>query len=303
MTPTKHPFLDPQALSRLLALPLNARQAMLGSVSGRHRSPIRGSSLEFAQYRKYVPGDDTRRLDWRTWGRTDRFYIKEFEADTNLRLCLICDASGSMDYPESQPGKDNRMELARKIAAGLAYLATRQGDAVGLWGVGADHRQRIPSKRGANHLGIVLDQLGDLQPKGETTLIECLHTAAEEIRQRALIVVISDFFVEPEELKTAIQHLRFRRHDIAMFHLLQANEIDFNFDRPARFVDLEGGDPMLIDPSLAASRYREVVRAYLHAMDNVVRDTAIDYNRILLGEKSDDILARFLLSRLQKGGR
>ena len=297
------PLLDPTALARLLALPLNARQAMLGNVSGRHRSPVKGSSLEFAQYRKYVPGDDTRRLDWRTWGRSDRFYIKEFEADTNLRLCLIVDASGSMDYPDPAPGKRTRMDLARQLAASLAYLAAHQGDAVGLWGVGADHRQKIPSKRGATHLNLVIDQLTALQPKGETTLIESLHTAAEEIRQRALVIVISDFFVEPAELKSAIQHLRFRRHDVALFHLLAPEEIDFNFDRPARFLDLEGAEPMLIDPSLVATRYREVVRAYLTAIDTLVRDTAIDYHRILLQENPEEILARFLLSRLQKKSR
>lgn len=297
------PLLDPTALARLLALPLNARQAMLGNVSGRHRSPVKGSSLEFAQYRKYVPGDDTRRLDWRTWGRSDRFYIKEFEADTNLRLCLIVDASGSMDYPDPAPGKRTRMDLARQLGASLAYLAAHQGDAVGLWGVGADHRQKIPSKRGATHLNLVIDQLTALQPKGETTLIESLHTAAEEIRQRALVIVISDFFVEPAELKSAIQHLRFRRHDVALFHLLAPEEIDFNFDRPARFLDLEGAEPMLIDPSLVATRYREVVRAYLTAIDTLVHDTAIDYHRILLQENPEEILARFLLSRLQKKSR
>lgn len=297
------PLLDPTALARLLALPLNARQAMLGSISGRHRSPVKGSSLEFAQYRKYVPGDDTRRLDWRTWGRSDRFYIKEFEADTNLRLCLIVDASGSMDYPDPAPGKLTRMEFARQLAASLAYLAAHQGDAVGLWGVGADHRQKIPSKRGATHLNLVIDQLTALQPKGDTTLIESLHNAAEEIRQRALVIVISDFFVEPAELKGALQHLRFRRHDVALFHLLSPEEIDFNFDRPARFVDLEGADPMLIDPSLVATRYREVVRAYLNAIDTLVRDTAIDYHRILLQENPEAVLARFLLARLQRKSR
>lgn len=297
------PILDPTALARLLALPLNARQAMLGGVSGRHRSPVKGSSLEFAQYRKYVPGDDTRRLDWRTWGRSDRFYIKEFEADTNLRLCLVVDASGSMDYPDAAPGKRNRMDLARQLAASLAYLAAHQGDAVGLWGVGADHRQKIPSKRGATHLNLVMEQLEALQPSGQTTLLESLHTAAEEIRQRALIIVISDFFVDPAELKSALQHLRFRRHDIALFHLLAPEEIDFNFDRPARFVDAEGGDPMLVDPSLVATRYREVVRAYLAAIDAMVRDTAIDYHRVLLHENPEEVLARFLLSRLQKGRR
>jgi len=208
-----------------------------------------------------------------------------------------------MDYPDPAPGKRTRMDLARQLGASLAYLAAHQGDAVGLWGIGADHRQKIPCKRGATHLHLVIDQLTALQPKGGTTLIESLHTAAEEIRQRALVIVISDFFVEPDELKSAIQHLRFRRHDVALFHLLAPEEIDFNFDRPARFLDLEGAEPMLIDPSLVATRYREVVRAYLTAIDTLVRDTAIDYHRILLQENPEEILARFLLSRLQKKSR
>src|SRR5262245_8905529 len=197
-------FLDSKVLSRLLALPLNARQAMIGNVSGRHRSPIRGSSIEFSQYRKYVPGDDTRRLDWRTWGRTDRFYIKEFEADTNLRLALVVDASGSMAFG---PAGATRLDYCRKLAGTLAGLAAKQGDAVGLWGVGKDHRQKIPAKRGALHLKLVLDQLSNLQARGETTILESLHEAADQISQRALVVVASDFFIEPAQLKHALQHL------------------------------------------------------------------------------------------------
>jgi uncharacterized protein (DUF58 family) len=297
----KRDFLDPKALSRLMALPLNARQAMIGSVSGKHRSPIRGSSLEFAQYRKYVPGDDTRRLDWRTWGRSDRFYIKEFEADTNLRLCLIVDASGSMDFGDA--GK-TRLDLARRLGGTLAYLAAQQGDAVGIWGVGKDHRQKIPAKRGATHLGLALDQISGLEAKGETTILESLHEAAEEISQRALVVVISDFFVPPADLKMGLQHLRFRKHDIAMFHLLEQSELDFNFDRPARFLDMEGNEALLVDPSLIATRYREVVRSYLHEMDEVIRTTGADYHRVTLAEKPEDVLAKFLLGRVQKrGGR
>src|SRR6187402_1291845 len=153
-------FLDSKVLSRLLALPLNARQAMVGGVSGRHRSPIRGSSIEFSQYRKYVAGDDTRRLDWRTWGRTDRFYIKEFEADTNLRLALIVDASGSMGYG---PAGATRLDYSRKLGGSLGWLAAHQGDAVGLWGVGKDHRQKLPAKRGATHFKLILDQLSSLE--------------------------------------------------------------------------------------------------------------------------------------------
>lgn len=292
-------FLDPKVLSRLLPLPLHARHAMLGGVSGKHRSPVRGSSIEFAQYRKYVPGDDTRRLDWRMWGRSDRYYIKEFEADTNLRLCLIADASGSMKF-----GKEGatRLDFTRRMAGTLAYLAAQQGDAVGLWTMNAIKKSELPAKRGASHLGLVLDALGDLKPEGETRIVESLHEAAEKIKQRALVVIISDLLVQPADLKPALQHLAFRKHDVVVFHLLDQQEIDFDFDRPARFVDLEGGEAVLADPTDIARQYREAVRQYLTDMDDLVRTTGIDYHRVKLHEKYDDVLARFLLGRTPKRG-
>lgn len=301
MADDSHPrsFLDPKVLSRLLPLPLHARHAMLGGVSGKHRSPVRGSSIEFAQYRKYVPGDDTRRLDWRMWGRSDRYYIKEFEADTNLRLCLIADASGSMKF-----GKEGatRLDFTRRMAGTLAYLAAQQGDAVGLWTMNAGKKSELPAKRGASHLGLVLDALGELKPEGETRLVESLHEAAEKIKQRALVVIISDLLVQPADLKPALQHLTFRKHDVVVFHLLDQQEIDFDFDRPARFVDLEGGEAVLADPTDIARQYREAVRQYLTDMDDLVRTTGIDYHRVKLHEKYDDVLARFLLGRTPKRG-
>lgn len=298
---TDRPFLDPAVLSRLLALPLHARQAMVGSVSGKHRSPVRGSSIEFAQYRKYVPGDDTRRLDWRMWGRSDRYYIKEFEADTNLRLCLIVDASGSMKF-----GKEGatRLDYAKRIAGSLAYLAAEQGDAVGLRSMNAKQTREIPSKRGASHLGLVLDALAELHPIGETRIVESLHEAAETLPQRALVVIVSDLFVQPADLKPALQHLRFRKHDVSVFHLLDQQEIDFEFDRPARFVDLEGGEAILADPSDITRQYREAVRQYLTDIDDLVRTTGIDYHRVKMHEPYADVLAKFLLGRTpKKGGR
>jgi uncharacterized protein (DUF58 family) len=298
---TDRPFLDPVVLSRLLALPLHARHAMVGSVSGKHRSPVRGSSIEFAQYRKYVPGDDTRRLDWRMWGRSDRYYIKEFEADTNLRLCLIVDASGSMKF-----GKEGatRLDYAKRIAGSLAYLAAEQGDAVGLRSMNAKQTREIPSKRGASHLGLVLDALAELHPIGETRIVESLHEAAETLPQRALVVIASDLFVQPADLKPALQHLRFREHDVSVFHLLDQQEIDFEFDRPARFVDLEGGEAILADPSDITRQYREAVRQYLTDIDDLVRTTGIDYHRVKMHEPYADVLAKFLLGRTpKKGGR
>ena len=282
-----------------MGLPLHARHPMLGAVSGRHRSPIRGSSLEFAEYRKYVPGDDIRRLDWRAWGRSDRYYIKEFEADTNLRLCLIVDTSGSMAFGD-ELGEISKIEYARKIAGTLAYLAAKQGDAVGLSCAGTGFHSEIPAKRGAIHLGVVLDQLAEMKAKGETGLSAAIHEAAEKISQRALVVIITDLFVPPAELKEGFQHLRFRKHDVALFHLLDQAEIDFEFDRPTRFMDMEGGSPILADPTLIATQYRKAVQNYLTDVDTMVRDAEIDYHRVQMSESYDNVLARFLLGRTPK---
>ncbi len=298
--PIQRDFLDPAVLGRLIGLPLNSRHPMIGSVSGRHRSPVKGSALEFAQYRKYVPGDDTRRLDWRTWGRTDRYYIKEFEADTNLRLCFIVDTSGSMAYGEEG---NTRLDYARRIAGTLAYLAAQQGDAVGLYSGSKGFEHEVPAKRGPLHLGIIFDQLGQLNASGESGLVNCIHQAAEKISQRALVVIVSDLLFEPEPLREALQHLRFRKHDVALFHLLDRQEVDFDFDRPTRFVDLEGGPSLLADPSLIDRRYREAVTNYFKAIDEIMNHSVIDYHRILLEEPYEQVLARFLMGRNPKTAR
>ena len=293
-------FLDSAVLGRLMGLPLKSRHPMVGSVSGRHRSPVKGSALEFAQYRKYVPGDDTRRLDWRTWGRTDRYYIKEFEADTNLRLCFIVDTSGSMAFGETA---QTRLDYARRIAGSLAYIAAQQGDAVGLCSDSGGFAHEIPAKRGPLHLGIVLDQLTKLEAGGDSELVTAIHQAAEKISQRALIVIISDLLFDPAPLREALQHLRFRKHDVALFHLLDQQEVDFDFDHPTRFVDMEGGASFLADPSLIERRYRDAVTNYFKEIDEIMNHSIIDYHRILMNEPYEQVLARFLMGRNPKTAR
>jgi len=292
-------FIEPGIIARLQNLALEARSPMIGSVSGRHRSPTRGSSLEFSEYRKYVPGDDTRRLDWRAWGRSDRFFIKEYEADTNLRMCLVMDVSGSMNFtPDGKNGgPDSRLAYARRLAGTLAYLTAGQGDAVGLYSCGPDLRKEIAPRRGSRHLSHILDELSHLSGSGETGLPEALHEAAEKIAQRALVVVISDLFVDPTELKKSLQHLRFRRHDVAILHLLHPNEINFQFDRPMRFVDLEGCGSLLMDPTTIADQYREAVSAWLEQLKLLMRDSQVDYHRALTTEHYGDVLTRFLVAR------
>jgi len=293
-------FLDTAALSRLAAVPLFARRPMQGSVSGRHPSPHRGSSVEFAEYRRYVPGDDLRRLDWRAYGRTDRYFVKEFEADTNLRCCLVVDTSGSMDFG---PAGGTKLEYARRIAGALGHMALQQGDAVGLSLVADGLVRNIPPRRNPAHLTSVFDALEAALPQGKTRLVPILHELAETVRQRALVVILSDFFVEPELLRGCFQHLRFRKHDVAAFHLLDRQELGFDFRRPMRFLDMEGGAAVFADPSEIADRYHKAIGGYLDDVRRVVLESAIDYRRVTLDEDYEQVLMRFLIGRAQaKGG-
>ena len=293
----RHPrnFLDPQVLWRLAAVPLVSRKPMVGSVSGRHASPHRGSSVEFAEYRKYVPGDDLRRLDWRAFGRSDRYYVKEYEADTNLRLCLVLDTSGSMNF--AAEGRLPKIDVARQICGTLGYLASQQGDAVGVACVADSVVRTVPPRRSPAHLRLVFDVVEEARPAGPTRLPEVLHELAETIRQRALVVIVSDLFVDPAELAGAFGHLRFRRHDVAAFHLLDPQELKFTFQRPTRFLDMEGGGAIFADPVEIADRYHRAVNAYLAEIKRAVLESGIDYQRVLTDEPYEQVLARFLVGR------
>jgi uncharacterized protein (DUF58 family) len=293
-------FLDSQVVSRLASVPLFARKPMQGTVSGRHPSPHRGASVEFAEYRKYVPGDDLRRLDWRAYGRSDRFYVKEFEADTNLRCCFALDTSGSMGFGS---GSITKLDYARRLAGTLGYLAVQQGDAVGLSCVAGGIVQDVPPRRNPAHLRLLFDILEQIQPQGETHLIPVLHELAETIRQRALIVILSDLFVEPELLRGCFQHLRFRKHDVAVFHLLDPLEMEFSFRRPMRFLDMEGGPVVFAEPNEIADRYLKALRQYLDELRQVVLESAIDYHRVSLDQDYEQILLQFLVGRTRARGR
>jgi uncharacterized protein (DUF58 family) len=292
-------FLDPQVLSRLAAVPLFARRPMIGNVSGIHASPHRGASVEFAEYRKYVPGDDLRRLDWRAYGRSDRFYIKEFDADTNLRCCLILDTSGSMRFGS---GDVTKIEYARRLAGSLAYLAVQQGDAVGLTAVAETIVRTVPPRRKPSHLSGIFDMLEEAEPKGDTQLASRLHELAETIRQRAFVVILSDLFVEPAALQKAFEHLRFRKHDVTVFHLLDPLETGFTFQRPMRFLDLEGGPSIFAEPNDIYDRYQKALRGYLAEMTEMVKEAAIDYHRVSIDEDYERVLMRFLTARTRTGG-
>lgn len=293
-------LLDPAVLSRLMRQPVVSRFPMEGTVSGHHKSPHRGSSVEFAEYRNYVPGDDIRRLDWRVFGRTDRFFMKEFEADTNLRCYFVVDASGSMGFTGQHGSK---LDYARRVAAALAYLLIQQGDAAGAHCVGEGRTEDIPAKRTPSHLQLILDKLEALKPLGETRLVSALHEVAEKVRRRALIVILSDFFCELPPLLDALQHLRFQKHDVAVFQLLDRMETEFQFDRPVRFQDLESAFNMVTEPPVIRQQYLREFNAHNEALRRACHEFNADYRQVITDQSYEKVLADWLTERARVGAR
>lgn len=291
-------LIDPDVLSRLSQYPLTTGLPMIGTVTGLHKSPHKGASVEFAEYRKYVPGDDIRRLDWRVYARTDRFYVKEFEADTNLRCYLALDCSGSMGF--FSEGNISKLDYARKLAATLAYLAIQQGDAVGIHCLSDDSIVDIPPRRNPTHLKVIFDVMQRAKPSGKTNLMPLLHQLAEKIRQRALVIVFSDFFCDLRELISCFQHLRFQKHDLAIFHLIDPLELEFPFEHPTRFIDMEEAVSLLTEPNIIKKQYLNNLEEFLNGISVGCRQFNVDYRRVITNQSYEKVLADFLLERNNK---
>src|SRR5204863_2540490 len=294
-SPQDMDFLDQAVIGRLSRLQVAARSPMLGSVAGLHRSATRGASVEFAEYRKYAPGDDIKHLDWRVFGRTDKFFIREFEADTNLRCYLVVDTSASMKFT-STPEGGTRFDYARRLAGTLAHLLVHQGDAVGLTCF-AEKAHDLPPRRTPSHLRQFYQMLATTKPAGESNIVQTLHDFAERIRQRALVIIISDLFTEVAPLLDGLKHLHFFKHDVAVFHLLDRQEFDFDFTRPVRFVDLESGADLITDPAVVREAYREALNDYLAALSHGCREFDVDYRLNYLDQGYEGLLTNFLLQR------
>lgn len=297
--PAVRKFLDPQVATRLMRQPLQARLPMVGNFSGLHKSPHRGSSVEFAEYRKYEPGDDIRRLDWRVYARTDRFYTKEFEADTNLRCYLVVDCSGSMGFADRH---DSKLTYAQRLAATLAYVLVHQGDAAGLLVVGERAVFDIPPRRNPAHLQTIFDTLAKAEPRGQTALLSALHDLAEKVKPRALVLIFSDLFCDVESLLSCFQHLRFRKHDLGVFHLLDRAELAFDIDRPMRFLDMETPLSLLTEPAIIRRQYLEQLDAYLSRLRAGCAQFNADYRQVVTDEDYETVLSHFLVERARTKG-
>lgn len=290
-------FLDPKVLSKLSRLDIRARGLVEGSFSGQHKSPHKGSSVEFSQYRKYVAGDDIKNLDWKVYARSDRFYIKEFEADTNLRCYLVVDCSGSMGFSGESGSK---MDYARKLAGSLAYLLVLQSDSVGLHCFNDTVISDIPPRNKPSHLHNIFEVLSSVPPRGETDIVTILHNLAEKIRKRALVIVFSDFFAEVEPLIDCFHHLMHRKHDLAVFHLVDDAEMNFNFNRPIRFIDMEDASTLISEPGMTRNEYLRIFTQYMENIKKGCREFKVDYRLCRMSEPYDSVLSDFLLERMRK---
>lgn len=296
-------LLDPDLLATMGRLPLIARGVVEGSVSGRHKSPYRGFSVEFAEHREYVAGDNIRDLDWRIYGKSDRYYIKRYIEETNLRCVIILDASGSMRYTGTQAARHagrllSKFEYAQRLAAALAYVLINQQDAVGLVTFDSDVRRYIPPRSRPNHLRVILEELSAAEATDETDLAPVLHSVAERVHRRGLVILISDLFDDPEEVLKAFHHFRYRKHEVIVFHVMAEEEISFPFDDWTVFQDLEQADARVpLDPRSVRTTYLEEVQQFVRRIEKGCGQMSIDYVPLTTRRGIEEGLVSYLARR------
>lgn len=296
-SPTSVRFLLPDVLARITSLELLARTVVEGFISGLHRSPFTGFSTEFAEYRQYMPGDDLRYLDWKLLGRTDRYYIKKYRADTNAQCHILIDASASMRYTT---GEISKLQYAQFLGSSLAYLANKQQDAVGLIAFDEKVRTHVPALSRTGHMRTIFGRMGELEPGRETNLSSMLHEAAERITRRGIIVVLSDFYDEPDALIEALQHLRFKGNDVIVFQILDKNELDFEFTEPVLLEDAETEEQLHVLPDILGDGYRSTIRQHVDAVRDGCARNKIDYEMLTTDKPLDYALFSYLGKRAKQ---
>ena len=285
-------FLDPKVLARIDDLELVARFVVEGFISGLHRSPHLGFSTDFAEHRQYMPGDDTRHLDWRVFARTDRLYIKNYEADTNSNFLIILDVSGSMGYGTSGLTK---LQYAKYLGACLAYFSHRQRDRVGLVTVDTDIVDFVPPS--AKHLNQVLHGLDRAVAKGRGALAMPLLKVSESQHRRSILLILSDLYEPAEKIRDALGPLRDAGHDVVVMHLLDPAELNFTFDAAGTFEDLESGERIPVVPGRLRTRYTELIRDHLAAVERLLGEGRVDYLMVDTSKPVDEMLFQYLLRR------
>lgn len=286
----RYRYFSPSDAARVSRLHLTARQVVEGIITGLHKSPHRGFSVEFSEHREYTPGDELRHLDWRAYARSDRYYIKLFEQETNLRATLVIDSSASMKFA-------GKLDYARHLAACLAYLLAMQQDLAGLVAMDESIKVEIPAGSSPAHLDLLFRKLEEIQPGEQTGLAHHLHGLCERLPRRSLVVLFSDLWLEPAELLRALRHLRYRKHQAIVLHLLDRAELELPYDRSLTFQDLESGERIQVDPADLRVTYQQEVQSYLSAVRRTCNDSDVEYHEMMIDEPYDKALVKLLRRR------
>jgi uncharacterized protein (DUF58 family) len=292
--PDSKEYLHPEAIRRISRMELRAHHVVEGFLSGMHRSPYFGQSVEFVQHRPYVPGDDLRHIDWKVWGRQDRLYIKQYEEDTNLRCTLMVDCSESMNYGR---GPLNKFDYAATLASCLAYLIVRQQDAAGLATFSERIKTRLPWRSNRQHLNAIFRSLEQTKPSGVTDLGRVLSEARDVFPRRGLMVIVTDFLgCNLKDLK-GLGALRQAGHDLMILHVMDDDELDFPFSDPLRFEGMELPAALACNPRALRDGYLEAVQRFLHDVKRTCAGFAADYRLVRTSEPMDAVLSAYLAAR------
>jgi uncharacterized protein (DUF58 family) len=285
-------LIDPAVLARIGNLELIAHHVVEGFITGLHHSPHFGMSVDFAEHRAYMPGDDIRRIDWRVFGRTDRHYIKQFEADTNTDFTVVLDTSASMGFGS---GRITKLEYAKYLAACLAYFSSKQRDRVGMSMFAGEEVSRIPP--GAKHLDLILHSLDRAKAAGKGALLEPLRRLSEHMRRRSIVAVISDFYEDATRVAEAVRFLRQRGNDVIVFHVLDQAELDFPYEDAMTILDLESGEKLPVVPETLQDEYRQLIRQHVDDVGKRMIEHGFDYMLVDTSKPLDHALFHYLSNR------
>lgn len=291
-------YYDPQTLARIKDLELQARQIIEGFVSGSHKSPYQGISVEFAEHREYVPGDDIRHVDWKVFGKTDKYYLKQYEQETNLVCNLVLDISESMRYGSAGISK---LQYGALLAAAIGYLVLNQQDSAGLVLFEDEIRQRVPASSQPSHMKQIMHLLATVEPSPNRSQIGAvLDELAERLNKRSLLMVISDCFDDVERIASGLKHLRYKRHEVVVFHILDPAEVEFNFQDMTLFKGLEAYSEVLAEPRGLREAYLEEFGNFLKSLSVTCRSCGVDYQMFRTDQPLSRVLPAYLAARLSK---
>ncbi len=288
-------FLDPTVIAKLSSISLKATYIVEGTIAGLHKSPYHGFSVEFSEHREYVEGDEIRHIDWKLYGKSDKYYVKQFEEESNLRCYLLLDSSNSMGY--SSDGKMTKLEYGSYVAASLAYLMVKQGDAVGFMTFNEDIADFVPPRSTLSHIRVIHDKLENLKPSKKTNISKALTDLAKNIKRRGLIIVISDLFDDPKRVLDSLKHFRYRKHEVVVLHILDTAELEFPFSDFILFEDMESDLKVMADSKAIRNEYLSRIRAFIDELRDNCRKNRIDYALFNTSTPLDATLATYLLRR------